>query len=73
MVSKVEEAMKRRQQQQEQKQQYHHQQQQQQQKQIQCNKSKVCKFKRSTSNVEEDGASTAIFLLACIVCAPSYP
>ncbi|KAH0975362.1 hypothetical protein GBA52_017261 [Prunus armeniaca] len=71
MVSKVEEAMKRRQQQQEQKQQYHHQQQQ--QKQIQCNKSKVCKFKRSTSNVEEDGASTAILLLACIVCAPSYP
>ncbi|XP_021808454.1 uncharacterized N-acetyltransferase DDB_G0290199 [Prunus avium] len=70
MVSKVEEAMKRRQQQQEQKQQYHH---QQQQKQIQCNKSKVCKFKRSTSNVEEDGASTAILLLACIVCAPSYP
>ncbi|XP_008239421.1 PREDICTED: uncharacterized N-acetyltransferase DDB_G0290199 [Prunus mume] len=70
MVSKVEEAMKRRQQEQEQKQQYHH---QQQQKQIQCNKSKVCKFKRSTSNVEEDGASTAILLLACIVCAPSYP
>ncbi|CAN6713675.1 unnamed protein product [Malus baccata var. baccata] len=57
MVSKVEEAMKRRQQQQ----------QLQKQKQL----AKVCKFKRSTSNFDEDGASTAILLLACIVCAPS--
>ncbi|KAL6182573.1 hypothetical protein ACLB2K_043992 [Fragaria x ananassa] len=68
MVSKVEEAgMKRRQEQQ---------QQQQKQMQYNCNinKAKVCKFKRSTSNIEEDGASTAILLLACIVCTPSsYP
>ncbi|KAB2609194.1 hypothetical protein D8674_012362 [Pyrus ussuriensis x Pyrus communis] len=60
MVSKVEEALKRRQ---------HKQQQPQKQQQL----SKVCKFKRSTSNIDEDGASTAILLLACIVCAPSYP
>ncbi|KAK7858090.1 hypothetical protein CFP56_014536 [Quercus suber] len=39
---------------------------------MQCNKGKVCKFKRSSSNLEEDGASSAILLLACIVCAPSY-
>ncbi|CAN6585511.1 unnamed protein product [Malus baccata var. baccata] len=60
MVSKVEEALKRRQ---------HQQQQPQKQQQL----AKVCKFKRSTSNIDEDGASTAILLLACIVCAPSYP
>ncbi|KDP30963.1 hypothetical protein JCGZ_11339 [Jatropha curcas] len=44
-----------------------------QQKQIQCNKGKTCKFKRSSSNLEDDGASSAIFLLACIACTtPSY-
>ncbi|XP_021286803.1 uncharacterized protein LOC110418408 [Herrania umbratica] len=77
MVSKVEEAMKRQQQSQQQShkgrdhchQQYH---QQQLQKQIQCNKGKTPKFKRSTSNLEEDGASSAILLLACIACTPSY-
>ncbi|KAJ7956090.1 Nuclear speckle splicing regulatory protein like [Quillaja saponaria] len=65
MVSKVEEALKKNRQQQPQ-------QQQQLQKQIQCNKGKVCKFKRSSSSLEEDGASSAILLLACIACAPSY-
>ncbi|PON85305.1 hypothetical protein TorRG33x02_189730 [Trema orientale] len=66
MVSKVEEAMKKRQQQQEQ-QQFQHQ-----QKQMQCNKGKVVKFKRSSSNLEDDGVSSAILLLACIACAPSH-
>ncbi|KAJ8748006.1 hypothetical protein K2173_012617 [Erythroxylum novogranatense] len=47
-------------------------QQKQKQKQIQCNKGKTCKFKRSSSNLEEDGASSAILLLACIACTPSY-
>lgn len=63
MVSKVEEAkkMKRRQQQP---------QQQQWRKQIQCNKGKVGKFKRS-SNLEDDGVSSAILFLACIACAPA--
>ncbi|EEF51838.1 conserved hypothetical protein [Ricinus communis] len=43
------------------------------QKQIQCNKGKTCKFKRSSSNLEDDGASSAILLLACIACTtPSY-
>ncbi|OAY30735.1 hypothetical protein MANES_14G054700v8 [Manihot esculenta] len=46
--------------------------QQQMQKQIQCNKAKVCKFKRSSSNLEDDGASSAILLLACIACTPSF-
>ncbi|KAJ4837618.1 hypothetical protein Tsubulata_044303 [Turnera subulata] len=50
-------------------QQYH---QKQMQKQIQCNKGKASKFKRSCSNLEEDGASSAILLLACIACTPSY-
>ncbi|XP_057806845.1 uncharacterized protein LOC131021600 [Salvia miltiorrhiza] len=46
--------------------------QQQLQKQIvQCNKGKITKFKRSTSNLEEDGLSAAIFLLACVACTPS--
>ncbi|XP_019095791.1 PREDICTED: uncharacterized protein LOC109130560 [Camelina sativa] len=34
-----------------------------------CNKDKSCRFKRSTSNLEKDGASSAIFLLACIACS----
>ncbi|XP_021909035.1 uncharacterized protein LOC110823063 [Carica papaya] len=46
--------------------------QQQLQKQMQCNKAKVCKFKRSSSNLEEDGASSAILFLACIACTPSF-
>lgn len=66
MVSKVEEALKKNKQQQQQ------QHQSQQQKQIQCNKGKAGKFKRSSSNLEEDGASSAILFLACIACAPSY-
>ena len=72
MGSKVDEAMKK-----SGKELYQHQQQQQQQMQklqIQyCNKGKASKFKRSSSNLEEDGASSAILLLACIACAPSYP
>ncbi|KAH1202072.1 hypothetical protein GmHk_17G048612 [Glycine max] len=68
MVSKVEEAMKRNKQMQPQAQN----QQQQLQKQIQCNKGKAGKFKRSSSNLEEDGASSAILFLACIACSPSY-
>ena len=64
MVSKVEEALKRNKQQQ--------QNQQQKQIQIQCNKGKAGKFKKSSSNLEEDGVSSAILLLACIACAPSY-
>jgi hypothetical protein len=67
MVSKVEDATKGKQQQQPQQQPYQHQ-----QKQMQCNKGKASKFKRSSSNLEEDGASSAILLLACIACAPSY-
>lgn len=68
MVSKVEEAMKRNKQQQLPQQQN---QQQQLQKQIQCiNKGKAGKFKRSSSNLEEDGVSSAILFLACIACAP---
>ncbi|OIW00282.1 hypothetical protein TanjilG_27533 [Lupinus angustifolius] len=66
MVSKVEEAMKRNRQQQQTQQQQH------QKPPIQCNKGKAGKFKRSSSNLEEDGASSAILFLACIVCAPSY-
>ncbi|AED95928.1 hypothetical protein AtNW77_Chr5g0135021 [Arabidopsis thaliana] len=34
-----------------------------------CNKEKSCRFKRSTSNLDNDGASSAIFLLACIACS----
>ncbi|KAG6584135.1 hypothetical protein SDJN02_18688, partial [Cucurbita argyrosperma subsp. argyrosperma] len=41
-------------------------------KQIQCNKAKYPKFKRSCSNVEEDGASSAMLLLACIAFAPDF-
>ncbi|CAL0325308.1 unnamed protein product [Lupinus luteus] len=69
MVSKVEEAMKRNRQQQPQQQ---TQQQQHQKPPIQCNKGKAGKFKRSSSNLEEDGVSSAILFLACIACAPSY-
>lgn len=66
MVSKVEEAMKKN---------WEKQQQQQQQKQIMnmhCNKGKASKFKRSTSNLEDDGASSAILFLACIACTPHF-
>ncbi|OVA20473.1 hypothetical protein BVC80_1065g16 [Macleaya cordata] len=47
--------------------------QQQQQKQVMnCNKGKASKFKRSYcfSGDQEDGALSAILLLACIVCSP---
>ncbi|KAK4256974.1 hypothetical protein QN277_006627 [Acacia crassicarpa] len=66
MVSKVEERMKRN------KEQQHQQEQQQKHIIMQCNKGKYGKFKRSSSNVEEDGVSSAILLLACIACAPHF-
>ncbi|KAI3435298.1 uncharacterized protein J3R85_006223 [Psidium guajava] len=67
MVSRVEEAMKTRQQQQQHKgRDCNHQQ------LMQCNKGKASKFKRSSSNLEEDGVSSAILLLACIACAPPF-
>ncbi|KAF7833950.1 hypothetical protein G2W53_008809 [Senna tora] len=69
MVSKVEEAMKSRNNKEEQV--------EAQEKQImmhyQCNKGKKGgKFKRSTSNIEQDGASSAILFLACIACTPHF-
>ncbi|KAL6957935.1 hypothetical protein U1Q18_007141 [Sarracenia purpurea var. burkii] len=74
MVYKVEEAMKKRQEEQQQNQHkgkesstQHHQL----QKQMHCNKGKAGKFKKSSSNLEEDGVSSAILLLACIAFAPS--
>ncbi|KMS97161.1 hypothetical protein BVRB_7g178240 [Beta vulgaris subsp. vulgaris] len=72
MVSRVEEAIKGRKQLQQREVTTGHQQQKQIMQIMQCNKSKVKKFKRSTSNLEEDGASSAIFFLACIACAPTY-
>ncbi|GJM87638.1 hypothetical protein PR202_ga03614 [Eleusine coracana subsp. coracana] len=36
-----------------------------------CNKGKACRFKRSCFSEEEDAASSAMLLLACVVCAPS--
>ncbi|KAI4319043.1 hypothetical protein MLD38_032691 [Melastoma candidum] len=43
------------------------------QKQItQCNKGKSPRFKRSSSDIGNDGASSAILFLACIACAPSH-
>ncbi|KAG8051004.1 hypothetical protein GUJ93_ZPchr0009g543 [Zizania palustris] len=36
-----------------------------------CNKGKACRFKRSCFSEEEDAASAAILLLACVVCSPS--
>ncbi|PSR95922.1 Nuclear speckle splicing regulatory protein like [Actinidia chinensis var. chinensis] len=71
MVSKVEEAMKKRQQelQQDHKGGESH---NYQIRQIPiCHKGKASKFKRSSSNLEEDGASSAILLLACIAFAPN--
>lgn len=38
---------------------------------LQCNKGQACKFKRSCFSEEDDATSSAILLLACIVCAPS--
>ncbi|KAK1270591.1 hypothetical protein QJS04_geneDACA014064 [Acorus gramineus] len=38
---------------------------------LQCNKGKACKFKRSFFSEEDDVATSAILLLACIVCSPS--
>ncbi|XP_065877060.1 uncharacterized protein [Euphorbia lathyris] len=60
--------MKKRQQQEDKNYRYEEYQQQQMQKQIQCNKGKTSKFKRSISNLEDDGASSAILFLACIAC-----
>ncbi|KAJ0895193.1 hypothetical protein HanPSC8_Chr09g0397601 [Helianthus annuus] len=38
---------------------------------MQCNKSNTPKFKRNASCFEDDGVSSAILLLACIVCRSS--
>ncbi|KAI3463648.1 hypothetical protein Pfo_020311 [Paulownia fortunei] len=68
MVCRVEEAMKERQQQEvviKGRESY-------QQQIVQCNKGKNSKFKRSTSNLEQDGLSSAILFLACIACTPSF-
>ncbi|ESW09943.1 hypothetical protein PHAVU_009G168600 [Phaseolus vulgaris] len=43
------------------------------QKEIECNKGKKSKFKRSSSNMEEDGASSAILLLVCIAFCAFQP
>ncbi|TYJ06006.1 hypothetical protein E1A91_A12G203300v1 [Gossypium mustelinum] len=75
MVSRVEEAMRRQQNPNGKKEHLHQQSPAALQKQpsmIQCNKGKTSKFKRSSSNLEEDGSSSAILLLACIACTPSY-
>ncbi|KAI3933471.1 hypothetical protein MKX01_022050 [Papaver californicum] len=48
-----------------------HFQQQQQQQLMNCNKGKASKFKRSSFLGEDDGALSAIFLLACIACFPA--
>jgi hypothetical protein len=36
-----------------------------------CNKGKACRFKRSCFSEEDDATSSAMLLLACVVCAPS--
>ena len=36
-----------------------------------CNKGKACRFKRSCFSEEDDAASSAMLLLACVVCVPS--
>ncbi|KAK9073565.1 hypothetical protein SSX86_007889 [Deinandra increscens subsp. villosa] len=36
---------------------------------MQYNKDNTAKFKRSTSQLEDDGVSSAILLLACIACS----
>lgn len=38
-----------------------------------CNKGKASRFKRSCFSEEDDAASAAMLLLACVVCAPSLP
>lgn len=72
MVSKVEEAMKRKQQVSQQQEHKSRKENCYQQNIIPCNKGKASKFKRSISNLEDDGVSSAILLLACIACNPSY-
>ncbi|RZR77456.1 hypothetical protein BHM03_00002544 [Ensete ventricosum] len=39
---------------------------------LQCNKGKACRFKRSCFSKEGDAVSSAILLLACVVCAPRF-
>ncbi|URE23652.1 hypothetical protein MUK42_26294 [Musa troglodytarum] len=39
---------------------------------LQCNKGKACRFKRSFFSKEEDAISSAILLLACVVCSPRF-
>ncbi|PSR96754.1 Chromatin modification-related protein EAF1 A like [Actinidia chinensis var. chinensis] len=72
MVSKVEEVMKKRQQEQQQLQQDKGRESNYPRQIPICHKGKARKFKRSSSNLEEDGASYAILLLACIAFAPNF-
>ncbi|KAH7680885.1 hypothetical protein IHE45_05G023200 [Dioscorea alata] len=37
---------------------------------LHCNKGKACRFKRSCFNEEDDAASSAMLLLACVVFSP---
>lgn len=39
---------------------------------LQCNKGKACKFKRVYCSEEDDVASSAILLLACVVYGSSF-
>nr|GMD38535.1 Nuclear speckle splicing regulatory protein like [Ipomoea batatas] len=71
MVSRVEEANKTRQQQEGVNTQVHNKVQG--MLNMQSNKGRGHKFKRSFSDLQEDGASSAILLLACIACAPTSP
>ncbi|KAL0927426.1 hypothetical protein M5K25_001593 [Dendrobium thyrsiflorum] len=38
---------------------------------LHCNKGNTCKFKRSCFCEEDDAISSAILLLACVVCSPN--
>ncbi|PKU61539.1 hypothetical protein MA16_Dca023849 [Dendrobium catenatum] len=38
---------------------------------LHCNKGSTCKFKRSCFCEEDDAISSAILLLACVVCSPN--
>ncbi|EOA14575.1 hypothetical protein CARUB_v10027817mg [Capsella rubella] len=69
MVCRAEEAMKQREMIKRCKEDDHQQKKKKTQSITNCHKDKSCRFKRSTSNLENDGASSAIFLLACIACS----
>lgn len=63
MVYKLEEAMKRREEEVKKR--------QDEVVRVKCRKGTACcRFKRSSLSKEEDGITSAIFLLVCVVCAP---